>query len=200
MSQLQVFCVYVYVHVLHVSTAKQYMEEVRGKKQKQHRRQTESASEEDPFDDIESYANVEHSSPIAILRSKQKEHPRFRSQTVTSTTGSPGSTSLKRGKSENGKRHSSTFYLPSDVTTPFTYPMKDIEALNVTNRSQAELLDLLNGVRHGYMFTVLQVSTYTNVYIFVYRAFNDSTMLVTPKANRTQLTQTSRSLNPCLIW
>lgn len=147
-------CIYIYVHVhvLHVSVAKQYMEEVRVKKQKQQRRQTESASEEDPFDDLESSVNVEQSLPIAILRSKQKEFPRFRSQTVTSTTGSFGSTSLKRGRSENGNRHSSTFYVSSDVTTPFTSPIKDIQALNVTNRSQAELLDLLNGVRHGYMF------------------------------------------------
>lgn len=138
--------------MLHVSVAKQYMDEVRGRNKKQQRRQTESASEEDPFDDIESSANVEQSLPIAILRSKKKEIPRFRSQTVTSTTGSFGSTSFKRGRSENEKRHSSTFYVSSDVTTPFTSPIKDIEALNVTNRSQAELLDLLHGVRHEYMF------------------------------------------------
>jgi hypothetical protein len=130
-------------------TAKQYMEEVKTKKQKQQRKPGESVSElEDPFETLDISENVEQSISFPILPPKpaKKEVLRSRSQTLSSPIESSGSKRiLRRGRFN---RPSSTFYNTSptttDVTTPFTCPIMVIDPLKVSGRSQAELLDLMN--------------------------------------------------------
>ena len=137
--------------------AKQYMDEVKmEKKQKQLKKQTESEQEEvdDPFADLDCSLDIDLNLPTSVLRPKShKESVRARSQTVTSPHESPGSRkSLRRGKSDYDKRRSSTFYLPpdtTDVTTPFIRPIMEMEELRVSNRSQAELLDLMASVGYS---------------------------------------------------
>lgn len=126
------------------------------KKQKQQKKWPESVSEEDPFETVEFSIDVDLSLPSSVLwpKSSKRERGRIRSHTVTSPTESTGSRrSLRRGRSENEKRPNSTFYVPpatTDVTTPFTHPIMDIEELRVSGRSQAELLHLMKVVGHRY--------------------------------------------------
>ena len=130
------------------------MEEVKiEKKQKQMKKPQENVMEEsdDPFAALDHSTTMELSLPTTILQPKPtKKETRTRSQTVTSPNESPGSRkSLRRGKSDYEKRRSSTFYLSpnaTDVTTPFVHPMMEMEVLRVSNRSQAELLDLMASV------------------------------------------------------
>ena len=152
MSRHSCYCVHVQaIHVIcGVSAAKQYMDEVKAKKPKL-KKLRESVSEDDPFDALEQAGGMELNLPLSVLEAKpvNKEHVRGRSQTVTSPTGSTGSNkSLRRGKQTSEKRRSTFYVHPAakDVTTPFIQPM-DLETLIVWDRSQEQLLDLINRVR-----------------------------------------------------
>jgi hypothetical protein len=132
-------------------TAKQYMEEVKiEKKQRELKKQSDMSEEQDdPFSGLDCSLNLNLPSSIIKQAPHKKEVVRRRSQTVTSSIESPGSTkSLKRGKcvTDTSKKRSSIFYVhpaTTDVTTPFVLPVMEMDSLVVANRSPSELLDLM---------------------------------------------------------
>lgn len=74
---------------------------------------------------------------------------RKRSHTVSSNDSSGSSKSIKSQRADYSKNRRSTFYYSSastDVTTPFVSPMMEMDSLNVSNRSPADLLDLMTKV------------------------------------------------------
>lgn len=131
--------------------AKEYMGQLKLRKQKQQKKQQDNV-DEDPFleveDKMESSIYSQCSQSIIVKPKRGRERPR--SNTITSVTGSsdkkqPMKWSLRSGVS---KRHSAVFYKSletTDVTTPFVEPI-ELKNLKVQDKSQSELLDLLNQV------------------------------------------------------
>ena len=139
-------------------TAKEYRGEVKSRKQKQPKKQLN----EDQIFEVEGKTeSTMPNQPAAIRSKREKDHRRsntFASFGVPSGMKQSTKWSLK---SDATKRYSATFYVPpdtTDVTTPFVEPI-EMKYLKVQDKSQPELLDLLNQELESLVDIVLPSTT-----------------------------------------